>query len=43
MDSLSTVPGVDIARLRRSKLSLDEEFAEQVARESVGFRGLLTD
>ncbi len=34
MDALSTVSGVDIARLRRGKLSLHEEFAEQVARES---------
>jgi hypothetical protein len=34
MDALSTVPGVDIARLPRGKLSLHEEFAEQVARES---------
>jgi hypothetical protein len=37
MDPLSTVPGVDIARLRSVKLSLHEEFAEQVAREAVGF------
>jgi hypothetical protein len=34
MDALSTVPGVDIAHLRRCKLSLHEEFVEQVAGES---------
>jgi hypothetical protein len=37
MDALSTVPGVDIARLRRGKQSLCEEFAERVGREAVGF------
>jgi hypothetical protein len=33
MDALGAVPGIQIARLRRGKFAIHEEFAEQVARE----------
>lgn len=37
MDALSTVPGVDIARLRRGKPCLHEEFAVRSAGNPLGF------